>query len=460
MTQTFNQTNQTLNAHTVAVGKILTDTRLSIPHYQRPYKWQQQHVAQLLEDIQHFSDRSAYRLGSLVIHEDNDKLEVVDGQQRTITLALIIRAFINQVKEIENLKLRLKIEELKDELFNPVLEHPLSRKNALENYRFIEQRIHNLSEETMLFLLEKCEFVQFTLNTLSSAFQFFDSQNARGKDLDPHDLLKAYHLRAFNDRSEEEKEQAIKKWEDTDAKKLAGLFQYYLFRIKSWGNYRSARYFTKSHVNLFKGIDLEQSYQWPFTQMIRMADVHTVAYNRELNRKLDQQKMAFPFQLEMPVVNGRLFFEMITHYLSQTEKMWEGVKASISQGSQAAMVMDTLETYDGRNRDGDKYINQLFKAALLQYTDKFGLSEIETVVCHLFVWAYRLRIEKQRVYLATMDNHAFKNDSYLFIIKNALHPKEVIATPYPIFISLNYRKTEDLQEVMKKILGSNIFNNG
>jgi hypothetical protein len=66
----------------------------------------------------------------------------------------------------------------------------------------------------------------------------------------------------------------------------------------------------------------------------------------------------------------------------------------------------------------------------------------------------------QRVYLATMDNHAFSRDSFLFRIKNALHPKEVIATPYPMQISLNYRKTEELQKVMKKVLGENIFNNG
>ena len=459
MMETIAREAQTLDAKTVSVATILGNSRLTIPHYQRPYKWQQRHVAQLLEDIQHFNDRSAYRLGSLVLHENGDKLEIVDGQQRSITLALILLAFINRDQPAENLKLRQKLEQIKDKLFNPVLEHPLSRKNAAENYRFIEQRIHNLQEETILFLLEKCEFVQFTLNDLSSAFQFFDSQNARGKDLDPHDLLKAFHLRAFTDRDEEAKEMAIQKWENTDAKKLAGLFQYFLFRIKLWGNHRSARFFTKSHVDLFKGVNLDKTRQWPFTQMMRMADVHTTSYNQELNRKLDSQEMKFPFQLEMPVMNGRLFFEMITHYLTQVEQMWEGVKTNIEQGSHAAEIIEILENYPGRDRDGDKYIRQLFDAALLQYTDKFGYSEIETVLCHLFVWAYRLRLEMQRVQLATMDNHAFGENSYLHLIKHALHPKEVTANPYPLHIDLRYDSTDALQKMMKKLLGEKIFEN-
>jgi hypothetical protein len=451
---------RTLNATTVAVASILTNPRLSIPHYQRPYKWQQRHVAQLMEDIQRFQNKSAYRLGSLVLHENEGKLDIVDGQQRTISLALILRAFMNHHPQVENLKLRPKLKALEASLFNPELPHPLSQKNISENYRFIEQRIHNLEEETILFLLDKCEFVQFTLQDLSSAFQFFDAQNARGKDLEPHDLLKAYHLRAFSDRDEALKETVIAKWENTDTKKLAGLFRYFLYRIKSWSNYQSARFFSKANVDLFKGVDLDHSRDLPFTQIIRLADVYTRTYNRAVDRKLDGQEMNFPFQLEMPVVNGRMFFEMVKHYLKQSETMWKQIKEQVSKNSKAEKVIDTLETYSGRQRDGDKYLRQLFDAALLQYIDKFGYNNIETVLCHLFVWSYRLRLEKQRVQLASMDNHAFAEDGYLHVIRKALKPDQVTMTPYPMHIDLNYERTKELQSVFKLVLGENIFNNG
>jgi hypothetical protein len=450
---------RTLDATTVTVASMLAHPRLSIPHYQRPYKWQQRHVGQLLEDIQRFQHKSAYRLGSLVLHENEDKLEIVDGQQRTVSLALILRAFMKHNPNPENLKLRSKLKTLSTSLFNPSLPHPLSQKNVLENYRFIEQRVHNLEEETMLFLLDRCEFVQFTLKDLSSAFQFFDSQNARGKDLEPHDLLKAYHLRAFSERDEGVKETVITKWENTDTKKLAGLFRYFLYRIKSWNNYQSARFFSKADVDLFKGVDLDHSRDLPFTQIIHMADVYTRTYNRAVDRELDGQEMNFPFQLEMPVVNGRMFFEMVKHYLKQSETMWEHIKEQVSKNSKAEKVIATLETYPGRQRDGDKYLRQLFDAALLQYIDKFGYSNIETVLCHLFVWSYRLRLEKQRVQLASMDNHAFAEDGYLHVIRKALKPDQVTMTPYPMHIDLNYERTKELQSVFKLLLGENIFNN-
>ena len=44
---------------------------------------------------------------------------------------------------------------------------------------------------------------------LSEAFQLFDSQNNRGKSLEPHDLLKAYHLR----KQYSEDEKIVEKWE-------------------------------------------------------------------------------------------------------------------------------------------------------------------------------------------------------------------------------------------------------
>ena len=53
----------------------------------------------------------------------------------------------------------------------------------------------------------------------SEAFQLFDSQNTRGRALDPHDLLKAYHLREMqNDKYE--MEYAVTKWEAKDGAKI------------------------------------------------------------------------------------------------------------------------------------------------------------------------------------------------------------------------------------------------
>lgn len=49
-----------------------------IPSYQRPYKWTAKNVNQLISDIIAFRERKQYRLGTLVLHNN----EIVDGQQR------------------------------------------------------------------------------------------------------------------------------------------------------------------------------------------------------------------------------------------------------------------------------------------------------------------------------------------------------------------------------------------
>ena len=67
------------------------------------------------------------------------------------------------------------------------------------------------------------EVVVICVNRVSEAFQLFDSQNTRGKNLDPHDLLKAYHLREMKDYPYE-MEHAVKKWESKDTKKIREIF--------------------------------------------------------------------------------------------------------------------------------------------------------------------------------------------------------------------------------------------
>ena len=68
---------------------------LSIPEYQRPYKWSVSSIDTMLWDINDaiqqrliFSDYK-YRIGTIILHKSDQKLDVVDGQQRLISLTLI-----------------------------------------------------------------------------------------------------------------------------------------------------------------------------------------------------------------------------------------------------------------------------------------------------------------------------------------------------------------------------------
>ena len=70
---------------------------LNIPPYQRPYKWTIQNTSDLLGDIansisdaERYRNSFKYRIGTIIIHNpDKDVYDIVDGQQRIITLTLI-----------------------------------------------------------------------------------------------------------------------------------------------------------------------------------------------------------------------------------------------------------------------------------------------------------------------------------------------------------------------------------
>ena len=81
----------------IKISDLLKIRNLSIPDYQRPYKWTPKTVNQLIDDIFINIDKSAYRLGTIVIYEDVKKnlLQIVDGQQRTLTIYLITRALLD-----------------------------------------------------------------------------------------------------------------------------------------------------------------------------------------------------------------------------------------------------------------------------------------------------------------------------------------------------------------------------
>jgi len=391
------------------IKDLLNINNLNIPEYQRPYKWTLKNVNQLIDDILRFKDKKAYRLGTVVLHKDNNKLNIVDGQQRVTTLVLLFKA----IQENEELFKKFKSEydkESKSKYEIPNLKFPnhISMKNIKNNYQELQKRVKEkeFDEDIVYFILEKCEVVYVELDDITEAFQFFDSQNARGKDLAPHDLLKAYHLREVQDISENEKALLVKQWEELDEDgKLASLFNNYLFRIRNWSRGKSARYFTKNDVDIFKGISIHKNSKeiYPYALLYQMANVFVDDYNEHSARRVDLNNIPYPFSLDLPVLNGKRFFEMITHYHNRIKKI---------KDKRDNEIINLLNEYEGRHRTGDKYVRLLFECALIYYIDKFGEKEIDKVMNKLFIWAYTLRLELQAVRLASVDNRALETDVF------------------------------------------------
>ncbi|MGJ0337774.1 DUF262 domain-containing protein [Aliarcobacter cryaerophilus] len=88
-----------LSAEQKSVLQIFgTEVRYLIPNYQRPYSWDIVNCRHLWEDLFTFFASGKYRegyfLGNIVLAKspDTNYFEVIDGQQRLITLTLLIKA--------------------------------------------------------------------------------------------------------------------------------------------------------------------------------------------------------------------------------------------------------------------------------------------------------------------------------------------------------------------------------
>lgn len=89
-----------------------------IPSYQRGYRWGKIQVEKLLDDILKFSENKSkdefYPLQPIVVFKDenNNKFELIDGQQRLTTIYIILKYIENIINKIKQQKEEL--EKLKD----------------------------------------------------------------------------------------------------------------------------------------------------------------------------------------------------------------------------------------------------------------------------------------------------------------------------------------------------------
>ena len=402
---------------------------LSIPLYQRPYRWGEKEVAQLLNDILHHQHKKEYRLGTLVIHQNINAidaqiktLDIVDGQQRFLTLSLIGIAIHSRLSELSKTRYSLDPNKFVA-ICNLSIANELSVKQLSHNSAVIRQILTRLSEEQLKaflhFLLNQCTLVSIELNDISEAFQFFDCQNARGKPLEPYDLLKAFHLREMRNENETTTQATIEHWESEAQKggKLKPSFNKYLFRAMCWLKQKPAQHFTTGDIALFKGINPDDKNIPPYLMAQAYAHILVNDCNNQPIRHLENQLLSFPFSLAQPLLNGRRFFDFINHYINLIEriKAHDSLKEFLS-----------IENYLGESRKGDKYTKNLFLVSLLIFVDKFGDEHISHAAPLCFYWAYYVRLTQESVYFTSIENHATNSSGLIQHIQRSLTAQDTL----------------------------------
>jgi hypothetical protein len=253
------------------------DYAFSIPPYQRPYSWGTDQAKTLLSDLLTASAGftvgmdvnrvTPYFLGSIVVikHENQPETEVIDGQQRLTTLALIISAlrtlFSDEKRKATFGELVLEqgdplvgtqdrcrlVLRGRDHVFFEAnfLRHPdltqlsgvlagkLSdpQKHLAENAQAILSELTKLDPTRLqtlaAFLLQHTYLVIVSTASLESAFRIFSVLNDRGLDLTVADILKSEIIGLLPTTTQEN---YVKKWEDAEVElgtqRFADLFSH------------------------------------------------------------------------------------------------------------------------------------------------------------------------------------------------------------------------------------------
>ena len=250
----------TLTAEQKSIYKIFSgDTKYLIPPYQRAYSWNEEQCSEFFEDIKEsfLSDESdGYFIGNIVIAKSSEfenTLEVIDGQQRLITLTLFIQVlleldqknralndaiWITDRRDIDKREQRVQTRVFEDkdskflkEVLAVSLKEVCSIKgnnNFNRNICFFYKELKKTIKENENFKIE--DFANYLLDKVSllpiestdssqdkareKALKIFETINNRGKPLSDSDIFKAnLYSMALNNS---EHDIFIQRWEKLD----------------------------------------------------------------------------------------------------------------------------------------------------------------------------------------------------------------------------------------------------
>ena len=153
-----------------SIETLLTE-EIIIPDYQRPYKWNNKNITDLILDTKNSIEESLkyknfkYRVGTIIFYKnENNKYEIVDGQQRLLSFLL--------------LKLYLQ-PDFDSKLLETKFSNKTTQKNLHDNYITIKEWFSSDEND------KEIEFP----NTVSGIKEYVEQVIESGKELQFKNLI-------------------------------------------------------------------------------------------------------------------------------------------------------------------------------------------------------------------------------------------------------------------------------
>lgn len=379
-----------------------------IPDYQRKYAWSAENVRALCRDLLRSSEDnsgSLYHLGTIILHVEKARnvFYVVDGQQRLRTISrLLSREFF---------------------LEGTSGKRYFSQFNAKDEKTILDV-LREYSEEQQRAILEKLKnstVVCIAVSNISESFQLFSTQNGRGKELSPENLLKAFHFHELEiSEGKPQTEEAISrlngldaKWEDAnicetqnDGCLLSELFGEHLYRIRCWvrGVFPKERFSSRS-IGYFKGVTIKKGGKGNVPlqnlSLLRRAFEKDLRFSGDVKvqRRSSDDGMNPFVTIDQTIVNGADFFDYASAYSNAYMRLFDRVVRSPDGLDDFRSFYSQYCLYARSGRRGDQYARHIFQSLCLVCYDRFGEKGLTIdLLKELYRCAYFERVTKSRCY--------------------------------------------------------------
>ncbi len=271
-----------------AIGNIL-DKDFFVPYYQRGYRWGEEQVVALLNDLLEFYKHikkktegyNYYSLQPLVVKKDlDDKFRVIDGQQRLTTIYIILNAFESFAQTKDKNKYKLSYDREGSENFLQDIKNDLYReKHKTDNIDFSffanaydyviiwieDQKLNeDYIEKFMTFIRSSSDidddkdiennirFIWYELNEEDDEFETFIRLNIGKIPLTNAELIKSFVIQSF--KSEEKRFEVSKEWDE---------IEYSLQENEFFGFISKKRFNTRIEIlfQILLGVEFYKEYQ-------------------------------------------------------------------------------------------------------------------------------------------------------------------------------------------------------
>ena len=240
--------NLKLEAEIKNLKKILVDDEkfYQIPDYQRPYSWDKDNLADLIDDLTNAymsNKKENYFCGSLVLVNEpqSKRFDIIDGQQRTTTFTIMACVFRDlyfdklesRAKDYINNSIQDKYDENKrklkfltdvkyqndfeqsvlkkiDFIKTKNIEKDIKNNKYLQNAHYLKTFIVEKIDENeinindfVIWFYENIVLTVITCPSQDSAIQIFNVLNDRGMPLSSIDILKSSLMQKLQDNNED-----------------------------------------------------------------------------------------------------------------------------------------------------------------------------------------------------------------------------------------------------------------